>query len=130
MLLDTSGLYCYFDKDDAFHEKAVRLFDASDSMVVSDYVLAEFVPLCAVRGLNRAQTLAFVEEILTSPFIEKVWTSERHYLEALALLKARNDKSYSLCDAASFIIMRERRIGEALTTDKHFEQEGFIRLLK
>jgi predicted nucleic acid-binding protein len=27
------------------------------------------------------------------------------------------------------IIMRERGINEALTTDKHFEQENFARLL-
>jgi len=130
MLLDTSGLYSYFDEDDSFHARAVEYFDASDSMLVNDYVLAEFIPLCQVRGLNRRKTLAFVEEILASPFIEKVWTTENHYTQALRLLKERRDKTYSLCDAVSFILMRERGITEALTTDKHFEQEGFIRLLK
>jgi predicted nucleic acid-binding protein len=130
MLLDTSGLYSYFDKDDLFHVKAVEYFEASVSMLVNNYVLAEFIPLCRVRGLNREKTLAFVEEILLSPFIEKIWTTERHYIEALTLLKARFDKTYSLCDAASFILMREYEIVEALTTDKHFEQEGFVRLLK
>ncbi|MDQ3219826.1 MAG: hypothetical protein M3Q26_03625 [Acidobacteriota bacterium] len=99
-------------------------------MLVSDYVLSEFIPLCRTRGLKRIQTLAFVEEILYSPFIDKVWTTEFHYLEALNLLKSRQDKSYSLCDAVSFILMRERGLDRALTTDKHFEQEGFLRLLK
>jgi predicted nucleic acid-binding protein len=130
MLLDTSGLYSYFDEDDSFHARAVEYFDASNSMLVNDYVLAEFIPLCQVRGLNRRKTLAFVEEILATPFIEKVWTTENHYTQALRLLKERRDKTYSLCDAVSFILMRERGITEALTTDKHFEQEGFIRLLK
>ncbi len=130
MLLDTSGLYSYFDKDDLFHVEAVERFDAATSMLINDYVLAEFIPLCLVRNLNRQKTLAFVEEILRSPFIEKLWTTERHYLEALNLLKARSDKTYSLCDAVSFILMREYEIVEALTTDKHFEQENFVRLLK
>jgi len=130
MLLDTSGLYCYFDKDDLFHDKAVEFFESADFMLVSDYVLSEFIPLCRTRGLKRIQTLAFVEEILYSPFIDKVWTTEFHYLEALNLLKSRQDKSYSLCDAVSFILMRERGLDRALTTDKHFEQEGFLRLLK
>lgn len=129
MLLDTSGLLCYFDGDDLLHRRAVEHFDTSDSMIISDYVLAEFIPLCHVRGLNRVPTLAFVEQLLSSPLIEKIWTTESHYRAALALLKARQDKTYSLCDAASFVIMRERHITEALTTDKHFEQEGFIRLL-
>lgn len=39
------------------------------------------------------------------------------------------DKNYSLCDAVSFILMRERGFTDALTTDKHFEQEGLVRLL-
>ena len=130
MLLDTSGLYCYFDKDDRLNDLAVEHFESSDSMLVTDYVLAEFVPLCHVRGLNRTRTLDFVEAILTSPLIETVWTTETHYLHALALLKLRKDKSYSICDAVSFRLMAERGLTEALTTDKRFEQEGFIRLLK
>ncbi len=40
------------------------------------------------------------------------------------------DKTYSLCDAVSFVLMRLEGITEALTTDHHFEQEGFVRLLK
>ncbi|HAH56357.1 MAG TPA: hypothetical protein DCM02_14015 [Flavobacterium sp.] len=39
-------------------------------------------------------------------------------------------KTYSLCDSVSFIVMREQGITEALTTDRHFEQEGFNRLLR
>ncbi|MEH2121039.1 hypothetical protein [Nostoc sp.] len=35
-----------------------------------------------------------------------------------------------LCDALSFVLMRQRGITEALSTDRHFEQEGFIRLLR
>jgi len=130
MLLDTSGLLCYLDKDDLLHEKAVEFFDSADSMLVCNYVLAEFIPLCQVRGLSRDKTLAFVEVILASTLIEKIWTNENHYLAALDLLKTRRDKTYSLCDAVSFVLMREHKISEALTTDKHFEQEGFIRLLK
>lgn len=49
--------------------------------------------------------------------------------EAMALLLARPDKTYSLCDAVSFILMRKGKLVEALTTDHHFEQEGFRRLL-
>lgn len=49
---------------------------------------------------------------------------------ATDLLTKRLDKSYSLCDAVSFVVMRESGVLEALTTDHHFEQEGFTRLLK
>jgi predicted nucleic acid-binding protein len=46
------------------------------------------------------------------------------------LLEERPDKDYSLCDAVSFVLMRQYNLADALTTDKHFEQEGFTRLLK
>lgn len=35
-----------------------------------------------------------------------------------------------LCDAVSFVLMRMYGETEALTTDHHFEQEGFVRLLE
>lgn len=35
-----------------------------------------------------------------------------------------------LVDCASFVVMQQRRITQALTTDHHFEQAGFVRLLK
>ena len=45
------------------------------------------------------------------------------------LLNRRLDKSYSLCDAVSFVLMHQRKLVDALTTDRHFEQEGFRKLL-
>ena len=48
---------------------------------------------------------------------------------ATALLAVRLDKSYSLGDAVSFLLMRQHALAESLTTDHHFDQEGFRRLL-
>ncbi|MGE0886749.1 MAG: type II toxin-antitoxin system VapC family toxin [Blastocatellales bacterium] len=129
MLLDTSGLYCFFDDSDPRHNDAVALFQAADVLLTHDYVLAEFIPLCQTRGLDRHKTLDFVRVLLANSLIEIVWTNEDYYAQALALLAARADKTYSLCDAVSFVLMRERGILEALTTDRYFTQEGFIRLL-
>ncbi len=67
--------------------------------------------------------------VINDPRIEVVWVTRDLHLAALDLLAARLDKSYSLCDAVSFVLMRERGVGEALTTDRHFEQEGLTRLL-
>ena len=54
---------------------------------------------------------------------------EQLHRQAFALLQGRVDKTYSLCDAVSFVLMRGMNVAEALTTDRHFEQEGFVRLL-
>jgi predicted nucleic acid-binding protein len=34
-----------------------------------------------------------------------------------------------LCDAVSFVLMRQRHLYEAFTTNHHFEREGFRCLL-
>ena len=35
------------------------------------------------------------------------------------------DKSYSFTDCTSFVVMRELKLKDALTTDRHFRQMGF-----
>lgn len=63
------------------------------------------------------------------PKIDIVHVDETLYFAAINLLQRRLDKEWSLCDAVSFVLMERLGITEALTTDHHFEQAGFIRLL-
>jgi predicted nucleic acid-binding protein len=130
MLLDTSGLLCCYHAGETQHADALTFFNAATTRLTHSYVLAEFVALCQARGLNRARVLTFAADLLDNPHVEIVWVDETLHHSALMLLQARLDKAYSLCDAVSFVLMRERGITEGLTTDNHFEQEGFIRLLK
>jgi predicted nucleic acid-binding protein len=129
MLLDTSGLYCYFHKDEPRSDDAVAFFESAGAKLVHDYILAEFVALTNARGLPRPATLQFLTNLVSHPEVDVVWVAEPLFQQAFQLLEARLDKGYSLCDAVSFILMRERGMQKALTTDRHFEQEGFQRLL-
>ena len=47
------------------------------------------------------------------------------YLAGLELNEQRPDKGYSLMDCISMNTMRQLKLTEALTHDKHFVQEGF-----
>jgi predicted nucleic acid-binding protein len=49
MLLDTSGLLCYFDLTDLQHSDAVTYFNSARERITHSYMLAEFVP-CAKRA--------------------------------------------------------------------------------
>ena len=80
-------------------------------------------------GLPRDRVVAFSEGVLDDESVEIVWVNEDLHRSGLDLLRQRPDKTYSLCDAVSFVLMRERGETEALTTDRHFEQEGLVRLL-
>ena len=130
MLLDTSGLYSYLDAADHRHAETVSLLHAAPMRLIHNYVLAELVALCQARRVNRSAMLAFVAEITDDPEFTMVWVGEAEHRAAMALLQTRQDKSYSLCDAVSFVLMRQRGVTDSLTTDRHFEQEGFVRLLE
>lgn len=130
MFIDTSGFLCRNAPPEPFHEKAVEFYDSAKTRITTNYVLAEYAALALARGLPRQDVTEFSDEILINDSIEIIWIDENLHRRAVELLKEREDKYYSLCDAISFVIMRERGILEALTTDKHFEQEGFTRLLK
>jgi hypothetical protein len=42
----------------------------------------------------------------------------------------RRDKDWPLTDCISFVVMADEEITDALTGDRHFEQAGFVALLK
>lgn len=130
MLLDTSGFLCYIHQNEPQHQEAAQfLGDTNKNFLTHSYVLAELIALALIRRLPRSAVLAFVRDLLDNPDIEVVWVDEQLHREAMTLLVERQDKTYSLCDAVSFVLMRQRGIAETLTTDRHFEQEGFLKLL-
>ena len=129
MLLDTSGLLCLHNRAEPIHEHALTLYHAARGRLTHNYVLAEFVALANARRLPRVAALTYIVDLVGNPDIETIWVDEVLHCEAMELLLARQDKTYSLCDAVSFVLMRQRHLTEALTTDHHFEQEGFQRLL-
>jgi predicted nucleic acid-binding protein len=129
MLLDTSGLLCLHNRAEPSHAHARTLYHAARVRLTHNYVLAEFVALANARRLPRLAALTFIVDLVGNPDIETAWVDEALHREAMDLLLARQDKTYSLCDAVSFVLMRQRHLTEALTTDRHFEQEGFQRLL-
>ena len=129
MLLDTSGLLCLHNRAEPLHVHARTLYHAAHVRLTHSYVLAEFEALAHARRLPRVAALTFLVDLVGNPDIETVWVDESLHREAMALLLARQDKTYSLCDAVSFVLMRQRHLTEALTTERHFEQEGFQRLL-
>jgi len=55
--------------------------------------------------------------------------SHDSFLAGLKLYRARPDKGYSLTDYISMETMARQGLTDALTNDKHFEQEGFRVLL-
>ena len=118
---------------DQYHSKAIEVSSVLGScrLFTTDAVLTEFLNALADKGpLVRAAAIKMVEAVMKNSQVTVVPQSRRTFSRSLALYNARPDKGYSLTDCGSMLLMRERRLSEALTTDRHFEQEGFIALLR
>jgi uncharacterized protein len=129
---DTSVLYALVDRNDAGHAAAkrevARLVGAETRIVTTDYIVAETVNLGNARGgsLVANRVLDLVEQ---SAGIRLEWIGPDRFDTAKTFFRKHSDHSYSFTDCTSFVVMRELRLKEALTTDRHFREAGFTVLL-
>jgi len=100
-------------------------------VITSEIVLVEFLNyITGKANFLRMAAAESVEALRKRANVEIIPLTRDLFQNALALYKQRQDKDYSFTDCASFSIMKDRKISDALTTDKHFAQEGFKALLK
>lgn len=136
VFVDTSGWLSYVNAKDPLHDDVTRLLsqlnNGSGRFVTTNYVIAELVALLTSRlRIGRPRLIEIIDLIKASANVQILHISPELDNEAWALLKARQDKEWSLVDAASFVVMRQLGMTEAVTTDHHFhhfDQAGFIRL--
>lgn len=132
---DTAGWASFFVLTEPHHAVAEALIfqwhGAGTKLVTTNYVLAELVSLfTSPLRIPRSWQIQTIETIRSTPWVEVIHIDRLLDTEAWQLLKTRQDKDWSIVDCASFVVMKQRGITEALTTDRHFEQAGFLRHLK
>lgn len=130
---DTSFWIALANEADAAHEKA-QAFSSSLAhrrIITSHSVLTEYLNYFAGWGPHfRIEASANVQALLSNQFVTVEPHTLEFFLSDLELYKQRLDKAYSLTDCISMQTMRREHITEALTSDRHFEQEGFRALLR
>lgn len=126
---DTLYWLAVFLPDDAWAD-AARSADVAEALLITtEEVLAEFLAAVSAHGDHTGRLACRVREILNDPDVEVVSQSHESFLAGLALYERRPDKHYSLVDCISMNVMRQKDVQEVLTNDRHFSQEGFVRLL-
>jgi predicted nucleic acid-binding protein len=129
---DTSALYALVNRNDAYHEAArteiARLLQIGRPLVTTDYVIAETLNLANARGgaLVADRVLDLVER---SQGLITEWVGTDRFDAAKAFFRKHADHAYSFTDCTSFVTMRELKLADVLTTDRHFIEAGFRVLL-
>ena len=116
---------------DAWHQRANDYLVAySGRLVTTDWVLMELGDSLAGTAQGRQEFVSLRADLQTDPDVSLVASESQLMDEAVALYQSRPDKEWSLTDCTSFVVMQKDGIMEALTGDHHFEQAGFVVLLK
>ena len=118
---------------DHLHGKAMQVSKTLGScrLVTSEMVLVELLNALSNCGTELRTTAAdAVERLRRDANVSIVPQSSSQFSAALKFYQRRADKNWSLTDCASFLIMEERAIQEALAHDRGFQQAGFTALLR
>jgi predicted nucleic acid-binding protein len=135
MFVDTSGWASAFDRKQAYHTLAAThvrsAHGAASRVITTNYILCELVGLLtSPLRVSRTRQIQLLGDLRTASWVDIVHIDAALDAAAWQLWESRLDKEWSLVDCTSFVVMQNRGLTEALTTDHHHEQAGFIRLLK
>jgi predicted nucleic acid-binding protein len=117
---------------DSYHQRAVFLADeleASKTRLVTTRAVMLEIGNALSKQRYRHAAVKLLQSLEADPSVTIVPLSEDLYAQAFHPYRERPDKDWGLTDCISFIAMQGRKITEALTTDEHFQQAGFIALL-
>jgi predicted nucleic acid-binding protein len=84
----------------------------------------------AMSAVNRTVAVLFLRSLYRTPNTHVVPMDEELFQRGLDLYAERPDKSWSLTDCISFIVMQDHGLYDAVTADEHFSQAGYRALMR
>jgi len=120
------------NRQDHLHEPAEQLYKkrmkSGFCFLTTSAVLDETAnALC--DPAFKPSVITFFHIIKNSPRVEIVFVDPGLWSKGWALCEQRPDKAWSLTGCISFEVIREQKIHDALTSERHFVQAGYQALL-
>jgi predicted nucleic acid-binding protein len=113
---------------DEAYERAIQI---TYDIVTTEEVLTEYLTFfCAAPEYLRREVAVNVAAMLSDPGVRIIPQTHESFIAGFELYRTRPDKGYSLTDCISMQAMRREGLTDVLTSDKHFEQEGFRALFR
>jgi predicted nucleic acid-binding protein len=135
VFVDTGGFVALLVAEDQMHDRAAAIFAAASrerwALVTTNVVVIETYSVLLARARDgRRAAVGFLDAIAgsaSSLVVEPVRAEDE--TQAMALVRTHVDKSYSLCDALSFVVMERLGVSEAIAFDRHFREYGRFTIL-
>jgi predicted nucleic acid-binding protein len=133
VFLDTAYAIALSSSNDRFHLRAVALAEQMEatraSLVTTRAVLLE-IGNALSKQRYRHPAVQLLDSLEIDPTVDIMPLSEKLYARAVTLYRGRPDKEWGPTDCISILVMQDRGLTDALTTDEHFQQAGFRALLR
>ena len=133
VFLDASYAIALSAPRDYFHKLALELSEKLQrerSKLITTRAVVLEIGNSLAKFRYRNEAVKLLKSLEDDPNVETLPLSEELYFKALQLYQERLDKEWGITDCISFVVMQDRGLIEALTTDQHFEQAGFRILLR
>lgn len=132
VFVDTAAWIALINIDDALHEQAsvvkTRLQQQQCLLITTDFVFLEVADALTLPKI-RIKTINFINRLKNINGLQVTPISQSLFDAGWTLYCQRLDKDWGLTDCISFVVMNSEEITFAFTSDHHFEQAGFTRLL-
>jgi uncharacterized protein len=133
LFLDTAYAIALSSAKDEHHEQALLLaeqLEADETQLLTTRAIILEIGNALSKQRYRKASVELLDSLEQDPRVEIVPLSEDLYKQGFELYQSRLDKEWGITDCISFVVMQERGLTDALTTDEHFEQAGFRALLR
>lgn len=133
VFVDSGAFFALQVTQDESHSRARAIFNRAETerwrLITTNVVVIETYALLLARTRQkRAAAIAFLEQLpQTAVAVERIQPVDEE--RALALVRAHADKTYSLCDALSSVVMERLGVTEAIAFDRHFREYGRFTIL-
>jgi hypothetical protein len=128
VFVDTAYWIALLSNKDEHHQKARQVNELINGAILhsSDFIFLELLSTFADKGeMLRKHVVSLFKRFSANQKYIHHKCSHQLFNQGVELYEHRTDKSFSLVDCTSFIVMKEQNISVSLTFDNHFKQEGF-----
>jgi predicted nucleic acid-binding protein len=132
VLVDTAAWIALVNTRDELHKQAEDMMSElrrrNVTLATTEFVLLEVANFfCTIAWRDKAVKL--INGLRLMPNLRIVPASSSLVADGWQLYASRRDKEWSLTDCISIVVMQKEKIEQAFTSDHHFEQAGFTKLM-
>lgn len=132
IFVDTAAWIALLNTSDALHQPAKQVMNQLQQqkafLVTTEFVLLEVADALSAPTV-RTQTIAFINGLRQLNILQIIPVSQALFTDGWKLYSQRADKEWGLTDCTSFVVMTQEQIALAFTSDHHFQQARFVKLL-